>query len=737
MQFRWCLLVVPCLAAAAAPAPGPSNLGFESGQPGQVPSGWFIPSTPQKAGYSAVLQRSGCKSGSGCALLSTPASPSPQGFGNLMQTFDASAYRGKRIRFRAWVRVEAPAGEGQAQLWLRVDRPSRQMGFFDNMGDRPITSPEWRSYEISGQVEPDALYLNLGVMVIGKGRAWIDDASFETVAAPAPAAASGEVRGAIEKLYRRIDQAYESGEFDAIAGLALPDARIGGGGAPMPLGVVLNLLKAEYKKGARYHSRSAVTGIEVRGGDAVVSVRNEASQTSGGSKQAMLNTTRDTWTLTAGGWKLKESVHLSSRALVSATDAETAKSLAAEIHRLAAPLATVQAGNQLDDLAAFGRAVGDARIVSLGEATHGTREFFQMKHRLLEYLVKEKGFTVFAIEANWPESLAVDRYVKTGEGDPRVALAGMYFWTWNTQEVLDMIEWMRAYNRAAGERPKLTFTSFDMQTPDVAADRVLEYLRKAAPAQAAEAEAVYREVRVLSARRGEMFDDGAGALAARAEGVVRLLDGRREAFLQESTPEAWRDARQAAEIVRQAVAMRAASSGPAYRDEMMARNVEWLADRVHAGEKLVLWAHNGHVQFAEQMGLKSMGGWLRQRFGRAMYVVGFAFRGGELRAVGRSQGKPTGLGNHVAPRSPEGSGDAVLSAAGLPLMFLDLRAVPAESALGRWLAEPHAYLNAGAIWMQDTPESHLSPVSLAKAYDGLIYIEESHAAQGLPMGSRF
>ena len=68
----------------------------------------------------------------------------------------------------------------------------------------------------------------------------------------------------------------------------------------------------------------------------------------------------------------------------------------------------------------------------MGEATHGTHEFFQLKHRMLEFLVERMGFTVFGIEANWPESLAVNDYVLNGNGDPAKALAGFYFWTWNT-----------------------------------------------------------------------------------------------------------------------------------------------------------------------------------------------------------------------------------------------------------------------------------------------------------------
>src|ERR1035438_189371 len=88
---------------------------------------------------------------------------------------------------------------------------------------------------------------------------------------------------------------------------------------------------------------------------------------------------------------------------------------------------------------AFGDAVGDTRIVALGEASHGTREFAQMKHRLLEFLVREKGFTVIAFEVDWPYCLAVDRYIKSGEGNlPRDLLPAF-------DEVRDMVEWMRAF----------------------------------------------------------------------------------------------------------------------------------------------------------------------------------------------------------------------------------------------------------------------------------------------------
>ena len=110
----------------------------------------------------------------------------------------------------------------------------------------------------------------------------------------------------------------------------------------------------------------------------------------------------------------------------------------------AIPLDSTSPESGLGDLRRMESTIGDARIVAMGEETHGTREFFQLKHRMLEFLVEKKGFTVFGMEANWPESLAINDYVLNGTGDAEEALDSFHFWTWNTEEVLNMIRWMRS-----------------------------------------------------------------------------------------------------------------------------------------------------------------------------------------------------------------------------------------------------------------------------------------------------
>jgi erythromycin esterase-like protein len=170
----------------------------------------------------------------------------------------------------------------------------------------------------------------------------------------------------------------------------------------------------------------------------------------------------------------------------SEPNAQVSKEQASEEHAAvqwirqnAVPLQTVEAGHGFADLEPLGQIVGNARIVELGEATHGTREFFQLKHRIIEYLAAQKGFTIFSIEGNMPEAYRLNDYVLHGIGDPTELLGGLYFWTWNTQEVLDMILWMRDFNQSG--KGHIEFTGFDMQFATLSVEAVRHFVQQYDP----------------------------------------------------------------------------------------------------------------------------------------------------------------------------------------------------------------------------------------------------------------
>ncbi len=179
---------------------------------------------------------------------------------------------------------------------------------------------------------------------------------------------------------------------------------------------------------------------------------------------------------------LKRFVALALLLLVTLAAAETSEDDKAVVDWMrthAVPLETPEAGHGFRDMQPLKQIVGNARIVALGEATHGTREFFQFKHRMLEFLASEMGFTIFSIEANMPEAYRLNDYVLNGKGDPAQLLKGMYFWTWDTQEVLAMIRWMREFNQSG--KGRIEFTGFDMQFPDLAMGIVRDFVGKNDP----------------------------------------------------------------------------------------------------------------------------------------------------------------------------------------------------------------------------------------------------------------
>jgi hypothetical protein len=169
----------PQTGVAANPPVAPHNLNFsEEGVQGAAPKGWF---GLQAKGYSAEWRNSGCAVGPSCAVVIGSPAPEPKTFGNLMQNFSAAAYRGKTIRLRAKLKIDAVDTNDWAQMWLRVDRPDRQMGFFDNMDDRPVQTATWTDVETVGKIDPDANEIYFGFMENGKGTTWVDAVSFEIV----------------------------------------------------------------------------------------------------------------------------------------------------------------------------------------------------------------------------------------------------------------------------------------------------------------------------------------------------------------------------------------------------------------------------------------------------------------------------------------------------------------------------------------------------------------------------
>ncbi len=182
-------LALAAVGEAAEAGGGPAvsagiftNMDFELGAPGEMPTGWYVPKVLAEQGFVGVLTTNQPKQGLQCAEIRWPQEPKAGAntFANLMQSIDATPWRGARIKVTAAVRVASAENRQRAQMWFRVDCPNG-IGAFDNMQDRPIVSTNWADYSITADVADDAKRLVLGLMTHQGATAWWDDIRIERV----------------------------------------------------------------------------------------------------------------------------------------------------------------------------------------------------------------------------------------------------------------------------------------------------------------------------------------------------------------------------------------------------------------------------------------------------------------------------------------------------------------------------------------------------------------------------
>lgn len=156
------------------------------------------------------------------------------------------------------------------------------------------------------------------------------------------------------------------------------------------------------------------------------------------------------------------------------------------------PIKYIEAGNGFSDLQPLKKAWKDIKVIGLGEADHGTREFFQMKHRLMEFLVTELGFTDFILESSYSACQPINDYILTGKGDRATVLTGQGYTAWDTEEFSAIIDWMRAYNEKVPDKRKIRFHGMDLCFNGIGRDVVLNFLRRHAPDRVAAIDSLFQ-----------------------------------------------------------------------------------------------------------------------------------------------------------------------------------------------------------------------------------------------------
>ncbi len=320
------------------------------------------------------------------------------------------------------------------------------------------------------------------------------------------------------------------------------------------------------------------------------------------------------------------------------------------------------------DLQAFQRAVGGAQIIALGEATHGTSEFFQLKHRLLQFAVKELGVRVFAVEANQLEVEKINRYVCDGVGTAEKVIRVM-FSVWNTEEMLALIEWMRAHN-IANPSQKVEFVGFDLQDPSLPMDSLSSFVATWEPAWKPLVDSLQRNYR--EAWKAQYYPQASDSVRQgwkeNADKISAMVLAKKLDWLSRAGTPAEKNrlewAIQNARVVSQAADI-AYSQIVSRRDTFMAENIRWIQGMRSPDTRIIVWAHDSHIARSDHPDFRynyhegnSMGKYLSKIYGNDYRAFGlFTYEGQYSATISFSNHKVVAVDAMVAP---QGSFDEVL-----------------------------------------------------------------------------
>ena len=387
------------------------------------------------------------------------------------------------------------------------------------------------------------------------------------------------------------------------------------------------------------------------------------------------------------------------------------------------------------------RRIGDARVVLLGEATHGTSEFHRMRARITQALVERKGFNIVAVEADWPDAARIDHHVRDRDLPARSwrAFARFPTWMWRNQEVLDFVEWLRAHNLERPHERRVRFAGLDLYSLYTSISEILRYLDARDPNAARIARERYG---CLTPWQSDPAAYGRAALSGEYRSCEGEVAGMLEALLtqrirDDAHDESAFDAVQNARLVANAesyyrIMYYGSHRSWNHRDQHMFQTLEDLM-RFHGPDaKAVVWEHNSHVGNARATemsarGELNVGQLCRERFGDAAYLVGFGTDSGTVAAASYWDGPM-----EVKPVQParDDSYERVFHDTEAPGLLLGLRdPVP---GLRDELLEARLERAIGVIYRPETERaSHYFQAVLPRQFDEYIWLDRTRAVEPL------
>ncbi|OIQ87898.1 protein-L-isoaspartate O-methyltransferase [mine drainage metagenome] len=395
------------------------------------------------------------------------------------------------------------------------------------------------------------------------------------------------------------------------------------------------------------------------------------------------------------------------------------------------------------DLKPLLQRIGDARIVLLGEATHGTSEFYRMRERISRALIASKGFTFIAIEGDWPDAARVDHYVRHAEFAPSewTAFARFPTWMWRNREVSNFIEWLRGHNASMEPVRRVAFHGLDLYSLYNSIQSVLSYLDRVDPQTAQVARERYG---CLTPWQTDPTTYGHAVLTQRYQTCEHEVVSMLKDLLQKNWAYAEHDGERFLDAIQNARLV--ANAERYYRTMYYGSRTSWNLRDGHMFEtlqtllafygpqsKAIIWAHNSHVgdSAATEMSLRgefNIGNLIRKKFGRSAYAVGFGTNRGTVAAASDWDG-PLEI-KKIRSALPK-SYERLFHEAGISQFFLPLRGTGAKGPM-EGLEIPRLERAIGVIYRPETElQSHYFEAVLPQQFDEYVWFDQTTAISPL------
>jgi len=390
--------------------------------------------------------------------------------------------------------------------------------------------------------------------------------------------------------------------------------------------------------------------------------------------------------------------------------------------------------------------IGDARVVLIGEASHGTSEFYRMRALITKRLVEEKGFTIVTAEADWPDAACIDHYVRHRETPPSEweAFARFPTWMWRNEEVRAFTDWLHAWNAPRAPLTRVGFCGLDLYSLFNSTEAIIDYLEDVDPDLARIARHRYG---CLSPWEADPAAYGHAALTGAYRNcakevtamLVDLMRKRQEYALSDG--ERFLDAAQNAVLVANAekyyrIMYYGSRASWNLRDDHMFETLQNVMNFHGEGARAVVWAHNSHISDARatemsRRGERNLGELCARGFGRESYRIGMGTDHGTVAAASDWNGPMEIM--QIRPAHPQ-SYERQFHLSGLPGLILPLRAGP-ERDVAEELSKPRLERAIGVIYRPETElASHYFEAELPHQFDEYIWVDETSAVVPLETG---